>query len=153
VGEPRWQEIRADLVARIQTGDLPVGAPIPPLSELVEQWKVSASTAQKAVRSLRDTGVLQGRPGVDVRVARVPAEDERRLTTDERLAQLEDHLSSAQIRLAALEQDQGDTQQSVAELRQMVADLQALVLNQAVKAGRPRPSVGGATARRGSAAG
>lgn len=153
VGEPRWQEIRADLIARIRTGELPVGAPIPPLSELVARWGVSASTAQKAVRSLRDSGVLQGRPGVDVRVARVPAEDEPRLTTDQRLAELEGQLSSAQVRLAELEQDQGDTRQSVTELRQMVADLQALVLNQAAETGQPRPSVGGGTARRAPAAG
>jgi predicted nucleic acid-binding Zn-ribbon protein len=62
------------------------------------------------------------------------------LSTEGRLAELEQQLASARGRLGELERGQHGTQQSMADLQQMVADLradlQAMAVNQQARGRR-----------------
>lgn len=89
-GDAKWREIVHDITARIASGEWPIGHRLPSYAQLAAQHETSVTTAQRAVRSLRDAGVLRGRPGVAVEVAALPSGPVGRpLTTEERLARLE----------------------------------------------------------------
>ena len=46
------------LLARIDSGELPAGEPIPSQAELAGTFKVARGTCAKAVRTLRDAGIV-----------------------------------------------------------------------------------------------
>lgn len=61
-----------DIRARIASGDLIVGEPIPSTARLVEHYKVSISVVRRAVDALKNEGLLQGQPGKAVYVIATP---------------------------------------------------------------------------------
>jgi DNA-binding GntR family transcriptional regulator len=66
--------------ARIASGDLQVGEPIPSTAKLVDQYNVSTTVIRRAVETLKNEGLLQGQPGKGVYVIATPeeVEDEQR---------------------------------------------------------------------------
>ncbi len=60
---PPSQQIAAFLRAKIVSGELPPDTKIPSHIALAGQYKVSPETAAKAVRILRDEGLVQVVPG------------------------------------------------------------------------------------------
>jgi DNA-binding GntR family transcriptional regulator len=56
---PPWRQVADDLRRRIESGEFPPGSPMPSLSALEEQYKVSRTTARKAVGALRDAGLVE----------------------------------------------------------------------------------------------
>src|SRR5881398_2799831 len=55
---PKYQQIRADLEARIRSGELPPGAKVPTEAELREQYGVSRATAQRTLDDLARAGFV-----------------------------------------------------------------------------------------------
>lgn len=55
---PLYESIRREFKARIERGELPVGARILPELELAAQLQVSRSTARKALKSLEEEGLI-----------------------------------------------------------------------------------------------
>jgi GntR family transcriptional regulator len=66
---PRYQAIRADLEARIQSGELAPGTQLPTEAELREQYGVSRATAQKALNELAQAGLAIRQRGRGTHVA------------------------------------------------------------------------------------
>lgn len=62
-------ELIEDLVRRIEQGVFPPGTKIPSGRELADHYDVSPSTIARAIATLRQRGVLVGRPGRGVFVA------------------------------------------------------------------------------------
>jgi GntR family transcriptional regulator len=61
---PVYQQLAAILRARIQSGDIPPGRVLPSEATLMQQFGIARETARKAVRVLRDEGIVhivQGR--------------------------------------------------------------------------------------------
>lgn len=71
---PPSRQIAADLRRRIESGDIPPGRRIPSLTELEQQYDVARDTLRKAVRILRDEGLVETVRGMGVFV--VEREDE-----------------------------------------------------------------------------
>ena len=62
--EPRsdvapYRAIAAELRARIEAGDLRPGEQVPSASQLTEQFSVSRNTALRALKVLRDEGLVR----------------------------------------------------------------------------------------------
>jgi DNA-binding LacI/PurR family transcriptional regulator len=70
---PLYQQVAADLRARIVAGALPVGARVPPHRELARHYDVSLITINKALAGLVSEGVLHSRVGRGTFVAVRPA--------------------------------------------------------------------------------
>lgn len=66
---PTMDELIEDLVRRIEQGVFPPGTKIPSGRELADHYDVSPSTIARAIATLRQRGVLVGRPGRGVFVA------------------------------------------------------------------------------------
>lgn len=49
---PKYFQISRELIARIQNGDLPAGAPVPSENEIIEKYQVSNTTARKVLSEL-----------------------------------------------------------------------------------------------------
>lgn len=60
---PIYQQLAAILRARIASGELAVGRPIPSEETLSQQYGVARLTARKAVGLLRDEGLVKHVPG------------------------------------------------------------------------------------------
>ena len=56
---PVSQQVAAVLRARIEAGEILVGRPVPSESTLMQEFGVARETARKAVRVLRDEGLVQ----------------------------------------------------------------------------------------------
>lgn len=54
-----YREIADDLEARIASGEYPPGSPLPSYRQLSEMYSVSVTTAQSAMRLLRDRGLTE----------------------------------------------------------------------------------------------
>ncbi len=59
---PPYEQIEAELIRQIESGELAVGARIATESEIVQACGVARDTARRAVRALRDKGYVQTRP-------------------------------------------------------------------------------------------
>ena len=57
------------ITEQVQSGQLQPGAKLPTYAQLAEQYKVSVSTAQAALRILRDRGLIEGQQGKGTFVA------------------------------------------------------------------------------------
>lgn len=55
---PKYQRIRAELEARIHSGELPPGARVPTEAELQQQYGVSRATAQRTLHELARAGLV-----------------------------------------------------------------------------------------------
>jgi DNA-binding GntR family transcriptional regulator len=60
---PPHRQIAAWLLARIESGDLQPGQPVPSEKELVGTFGVARTTARRAVAYLRETGAVRTVPG------------------------------------------------------------------------------------------
>lgn len=75
---PLYVRIIEDIQHRIRTGEWPVGHPVPRPQDLSASYaaqygeSVSVGTIRRAIERLQDRGVLVGRQGKGVFVARVP---------------------------------------------------------------------------------
>jgi DNA-binding GntR family transcriptional regulator len=58
-----------DIAARIASGDLKPGDPLPPRTKLAEQYVVSVSTVDRAMTVLHDRGLVRGQQGKGTWVA------------------------------------------------------------------------------------
>ena len=68
-----YREIVADIRARIESGELAPGTPVPSTRRLVADHGVAMATATKALTALRQAGLVQARPGVGTIVTEPPA--------------------------------------------------------------------------------
>ncbi|MDI5937581.1 GntR family transcriptional regulator [Micromonospora sp. DH15] len=66
---PTMNELLEDLVRRIDEGEWPRGAQLPPGHVLADEYDVSLSTINRAWATLRKRGVQVGRPRRGVFVA------------------------------------------------------------------------------------
>ncbi|MCX5119191.1 GntR family transcriptional regulator [Micromonospora sp. NBC_00362] len=55
---PRYRQIADELRARITSGALPAGAPLPTEVELTQQWNVARGTVREAIALLRAEGLI-----------------------------------------------------------------------------------------------
>jgi GntR family transcriptional regulator len=62
-------ELIKDLLRRIEVGEFQPGTKIPSTQQLADHYDVSVSTIHRAVATLREQGLLVGRPGRGVFVA------------------------------------------------------------------------------------
>jgi GntR family transcriptional regulator len=65
---PAYLRIADAVRARIDSGDIPPGEPIPSVHALMGEFTVANTTVQKAVRSLKAAGLVETRPGRGVYV-------------------------------------------------------------------------------------
>jgi GntR family transcriptional regulator len=56
---PVYQQLAAILRARIEAGELAAGRPVPSESTLMQEHGLARETVRKAVRVLRDEGLVQ----------------------------------------------------------------------------------------------
>ncbi|MEH1016138.1 winged helix-turn-helix domain-containing protein [Micromonospora sp. CPCC 206060] len=66
---PTMDELLDSLLSRIEGGAYPPGSQLPSGRQLAAEYNVSHSTIQRAVATLRERGILVGRPGRGVFVA------------------------------------------------------------------------------------
>ncbi|MBQ1018166.1 winged helix-turn-helix transcriptional regulator [Micromonospora sp. D93] len=57
------------ITAKIRAGELKPGDKLPTYAQLADEYKVSVSTAQAALRILRDRGLVEGHQGKGTYVA------------------------------------------------------------------------------------
>jgi DNA-binding GntR family transcriptional regulator len=55
---PPWRQVADDLQRRIESGEFPPGGPVPSAAALSAEYRVSRSTAAKAVTALRKEGLV-----------------------------------------------------------------------------------------------
>ncbi len=56
---PVYQQVAGVLRARIEAGEIRPGRPVPSESSLMQEFEIARETARKAVRVLRDEGLVQ----------------------------------------------------------------------------------------------
>ncbi|MFF3351083.1 GntR family transcriptional regulator [Streptomyces sp. NPDC002917] len=72
----RWAEIADDIAEQIRTGKLPVGARLPGERLLCEEYGAALGTVRRAVRELKERGLLGVVPAKGTYVLRKPEDDE-----------------------------------------------------------------------------
>ena len=60
------------ITEQIRTGELAPGAKLPTYAQLAEHFKISVTTAQNALRILRERGLIEGHQGKGTYVAENP---------------------------------------------------------------------------------
>lgn len=68
-----YAKIAARYTELITSGQLQAGSLLPSIKTLSEEWKVSTTTAEKALRKLRDEGLVRGIHGIGTEVLDQPA--------------------------------------------------------------------------------
>lgn len=68
-----WQAIRADVLARIRSGEWAPGALIPTEQALSVEMGCARATVNRALRELADSGIIQRRRKVGTRVSATPS--------------------------------------------------------------------------------
>lgn len=56
---PPWRRVAGDLRRRIDSGELPPGAPLPSLTALSAEYGLSKTTIRKAIAELREAGLVE----------------------------------------------------------------------------------------------
>lgn len=59
-----WLVVKRDIEAKIITGEYAVGKKIPTIVELVEQYNIGKTTAQKIINALYDEGTIVKKVGI-----------------------------------------------------------------------------------------
>lgn len=59
-----WLVVKRDIEAKIITGEYAVGTKIPTIVELVEQYNIGKTTAQKIINALYDEGTIIKKVGI-----------------------------------------------------------------------------------------
>lgn len=75
VPQYRYVEIADDIQARIAAGELPLGARLPGEGDLAREYGVASHTARRAVRLLRERGLVATLPSKGTYVVAKPAGD------------------------------------------------------------------------------
>ncbi|MFI6022318.1 GntR family transcriptional regulator [Streptomyces sp. NPDC051287] len=68
-----YAKIAAHYTEQITSGQLEPGTLLPSIKNLAEEWKVSTATAEKALRKLRNEGLVRGIHGIGTEVLDQPA--------------------------------------------------------------------------------
>lgn len=68
-----YAQIAAHYAELITSGELPPGSLLPSIKNLAQDWKVSTATAEKALRKLRNDGLIRGIHGIGTEVIDRPA--------------------------------------------------------------------------------
>lgn len=71
----RYVEIADDVQARITSGALPIGARLPGEQDLADEYRVATHTARRAVRVLRERGLVATLPSKGTYVVAAPGPD------------------------------------------------------------------------------
>ncbi|WP_018684746.1 GntR family transcriptional regulator [Actinokineospora enzanensis] len=102
--EPPYMQIAAEIRARIASGDLKAGDPVPSARQITRDWDVAMATAAKALALLGSEGIVRSVPGVGTIVAgdslHLSAQD--RVLAVERTGKIYPPGHYAKIRAAAL---------------------------------------------------
>lgn len=98
----KFRDIAAQLRAQIEAGELAIGDKLPTEQALVDQYRISRTTARQAVQDLRDAGLVEVRHGVGAFVA--PPRTVRRLDSRERLSKARRDRNEAAFLAEAAEQ-------------------------------------------------
>ena len=114
--KPRGERIRGDIARQIQDGTYAVGDQLPTLEALARTYSVSAITVTRALRPLRDSGVIDGVKGAGMWVGRIPTDEDmadpapppRPRTTKERLDEHEAAIAELRRKVERLEQSTRD---------------------------------------------
>lgn len=69
---PMYQVVADDVREAIRTGRWAAGEKLPSTNDLAEQYDVTASTIQTAIRLLKADGLIEGRQGAGTYVAQMP---------------------------------------------------------------------------------
>ena len=75
-----WEEIRAEVLRRIERRDWRPGATIPTEEQLAAEFGCARATVNRALRELAEAGVLERRRKAGTRVATHPAVSYTHLT-------------------------------------------------------------------------
>lgn len=70
VPEPPSRQLAAILRAQIGSGELPPGSALPSIVKLAEQYQIATATVTKAIRILKDEGLVFGVMGHGTFVAK-----------------------------------------------------------------------------------
>lgn len=92
----KYQEIAADLRARIERGEWPVGQLMPTIEQLGEQYAAAGGTIDKALGVLRELGMAETVHGTGTFV-REPAPDESDLAAE--VAKLSERMKAMEQRM------------------------------------------------------
>ncbi|MBK3564532.1 GntR family transcriptional regulator [Streptomyces sp. MBT62] len=68
-----YAKIAAHYTELIESGQLPPGSLLPSIKNLAEEWSVSTATAEKALRKLRNEGLVRGIHGIGTEVLDRPS--------------------------------------------------------------------------------
>ena len=69
---PKWRQVAEVVRARIADGTYPPGSRVPSVVQIIEEFGIANVTAQKALRSLREDGLIRTEPGMGSFVAEPP---------------------------------------------------------------------------------
>jgi GntR family transcriptional regulator len=71
-GEPGhlWEAVAAHITARIEAGDLPPGGRLPGERDLAAEYGVALMTARRAIKDLRERGLVRTLPSKGTFVTR-----------------------------------------------------------------------------------
>ncbi|UBU14286.1 GntR family transcriptional regulator [Nonomuraea gerenzanensis] len=79
----KWRQAYAAIVERIRTGKLQPGDRVPTVHELMVEWGMSNTVAQKVHRALREAGLVETEPGTGSYVLEGAAEKLQAKESDE----------------------------------------------------------------------
>ncbi|MFD4208212.1 GntR family transcriptional regulator [Micromonospora tulbaghiae] len=97
---PRYQEVADDLRRRLASGEWPVGASLPGISELQEEYDVAGlNTIRQAQRLLADEGLLNPIQGRGTFVMALPAAPGDTAVLKQALEELQATLTQTQAAL------------------------------------------------------
>ncbi|AWD20255.1 GntR family transcriptional regulator [Fuscovulum blasticum] len=72
-----WEELRADLLARIRAREWPPGGLVPGEEQLAHDYGVARATVNRALQALAEAGVVERRKRAGTRVAALPVRKAR----------------------------------------------------------------------------
>jgi DNA-binding GntR family transcriptional regulator len=67
--DPAYLQVSQYLRQKIHKGDLQPEAPVPSVRQLAADWGIAKATAERAIATLRDEGILESRPGIGMVVS------------------------------------------------------------------------------------
>lgn len=113
---PKYRQIAADLRARIEAGEYPVGSQMPTKDELMASFGAALATVDGALRVLRNLGMVETRQGSGTFVISGQAGETEAHHLSEQVASLRAQVAELAKRVEAAED---------ASLREIVGRLQA----------------------------
>jgi DNA-binding GntR family transcriptional regulator len=130
--EPLYKKVADDLRDQIAKGRLGVGAKIPSIAKLSEQYGISKGTAQRAVGELKDEGLLMGQSGKAVSVVATPDDASAIKSVEEQLDELREDVGR-------LSEQHPEVITRIEELQVQVGRLQADLRHLYDRLGQPYP--------------